>query len=407
MYNGSIHARAGKPPSRSVPRWFLSVYPRACGETWPNCRAGAPLAGLSPRVRGNPNEFTDEGQLAGSIPARAGKPSGRSTTRPGRRVYPRACGETDITIFAGQAVDGLSPRVRGNPGLLASRPLPRRSIPAHAGKPPWPDSARPGAAVYPRACGETREFDERSAVKSGLSPRVRGNRALAFLQAPRVGSIPARAGKPLPKPPSTAHSSVYPRACGETECRKCQGGTWEGLSPRVRGNPDGPLRPLGEHRSIPARAGKPVSAPGPISHDGVYPRACGETRSRSGRPRSPAGLSPRVRGNQSSAIFYPPLKRSIPARAGKPPADDQQNIPATVYPRACGETCWWGCRWPRWWGLSPRVRGNLWPALSSCSFFRSIPARAGKPGSAAVTWLTSWVYPRACGETSGIRPRAP
>ena len=70
--------------------------------------------GLSPRVRGNQNVLVGPLRCVGSIPARAGEP-GRF--RPGftPRVYPRACGGTTARDAARIQVEGLSPRVRGNP----------------------------------------------------------------------------------------------------------------------------------------------------------------------------------------------------------------------------------------------------------------------------------------------------
>ena len=70
--------------------------------------------GLSPRVRGNRRRVDQAEPSHGSIPARAGEPSepDRMTRRTG--VYPRACGGTVAVNTGGDALVGLSPRVRGN-----------------------------------------------------------------------------------------------------------------------------------------------------------------------------------------------------------------------------------------------------------------------------------------------------
>ena len=132
--------------------------PRA-GET---CARRLPDRGLSPRVRGNPlhRSSTVDG-ATGSIPARAGEPQRTAySLAPKRRVYPRACGGTQL-----------------NPGQCV-----------------------PVDAVYPRACGGTRYRRVRAmADASGLSPRVRGNRSRMRCCSLVLdsGSIPARAGEPL------------------------------------------------------------------------------------------------------------------------------------------------------------------------------------------------------------------
>ena len=57
-------------------------------------------------------------------------------------------------------------------------------------------------------------------------------------------------------------AGVYPRVCGGTVCLALRCASWQGLSPRVRGNPGaGPL-PVHDGRSIPACAGEPAGAVG-------------------------------------------------------------------------------------------------------------------------------------------------
>ena len=112
-----------------------------------------------------------------------------------------------------------------------------------------------------------------------------------------VRSIPARAGEPLSAERGYFFLPVYPRACGGTQQNIVNEGAVGGLSPRVRGN-----RPLGDDtlcvdRSIPARAGEPEQSGAVWSASGVYPRACGGTLDPAVRRLVLMGLSPRVRGN--------------------------------------------------------------------------------------------------------------
>ena len=91
--------------------------------------------------------------------------------------------------------------------------------------------------VYPRACGETVPSRRWTSIRSGLSPRVRGNPLVANRVVPDGGSIPARAGKPATSLGRMECLRVYPRACGETFWVNWFWLEAKGLSPRVRGNP--------------------------------------------------------------------------------------------------------------------------------------------------------------------------
>ena len=70
--------------------------------------------------------------------------------------------------------------------------------------------------VYPRVCGGTDNAGWEAVGSSGLSPRVRGNRATATGGSPRGGSIPAFAGEPVNYPRKLRRIRVYPRVCGGT-----------------------------------------------------------------------------------------------------------------------------------------------------------------------------------------------
>ena len=91
------------------------VYPRVYGETLNISEDGVTLEGLSPRVRGNPDEKCSVKRWLGSIPACTGKPLIRNRFVRSTRVYPRVYGETGRQSPDGADAAGLSPRVRGNP----------------------------------------------------------------------------------------------------------------------------------------------------------------------------------------------------------------------------------------------------------------------------------------------------
>ena len=152
---------------------------------------------------------------------------------------------------------GLSPRVRGNPGGVGSGCCVERSIPACAGEPalavrlPWP------SGVYPRVCGGTRGRFRLLRRFRGLSPRVRGNQPLRRLRKSRPGSIPACAGEPIHAYTGPNRRGVYPRVCGGTHHGAIVGQADDGLSPRVRGNRAGSGILAHSSGSIPACAGEP------------------------------------------------------------------------------------------------------------------------------------------------------
>ena len=76
-----------------------------------------------------------------------------------------------------QSPMGLSPRMRGNPDNPIPTIGEFGSIPAYAGEPGrLLISARP-VGVYPRVCGGTKHCRLARRIATGLSPRMRGNRS--------------------------------------------------------------------------------------------------------------------------------------------------------------------------------------------------------------------------------------
>ena len=153
----------------------MRVYPRVGGETGRSQIAQQDIQGLSPRVRGNLIVTSPAQRLDGSIPARAGEPDSLSASTRSHKVYPRACGGTMLIIGVSVGSMGLSPRGRGNPGANPRRSHAGGSIPARAGKPRSTVRPDSGRRVYPRACGETLRKHKPKSNAWGLSPRVRGN----------------------------------------------------------------------------------------------------------------------------------------------------------------------------------------------------------------------------------------
>ncbi len=329
-----------------------------CGGTVRTRRDQGTPARLSPRVRGNRPSFPCTAPRRRSIPACAGEPPARRSVRRRLGVYPRVCGGTDDAVNNQPNGIGLSPRVRGNPDQPEYFIEHKRSIPACAGEPTLVHRNPPHTKVYPRVCGGTCVLACRCHVVKGLSPRVRGNLGYSARETTYSGSIPACAGEPEPALRPTATYQVYPRVCGGTSRWLRRFWSTGGLSPRVRGNRSGMLPTHQMPRSIPACAGEPRMRKQPYFPSRVYPRVCGGTRWKTTTHSRLRGLSPRVRGNHHFGSDCICGRRSIPACAGEPTA--RQGVPSrhAVYPRVCGGTrCTTRTRLDTT-GLSPRVRGN-------------------------------------------------
>ena len=172
-----------------------------------------------------------------------------------------------------------------------------------------------------------------------------------------------------------------------------------GLSPRLRGNRMLRRVLLARIGSIPAPAGEPQCWTLDRRRTRVYPRACGGTMWATFDIGVATGLSPRLRGNRRLGKSMHSMRRSIPAPAGEPQKRAFRPAFAWVYPRACGGTS--GVRRPTaaGCGLSPRLRGNLENLNPYCLCYRSIPAPAGEPYCQVRSMVQGKVYPRACGGT--------
>ena len=273
----SIPACAGEPYPRCRSEGARKVYPRVCGGTLPPELLAALCQGLSPRVRGNPVTVKSRLLLTRSIPACAGEP------------------RAETAFATGPA--GLSPRVRGNP--CGGGPDDRRagSIPACAGEPRVEGDQHGSAGVYPRVCGGTKRDRTLIGAGRGLSPRVRGNPGMHDGTGVVMWSIPACAGEPHPISAPSGQLTVYPRVCGGTRVVTVRWCRQDDLSPRVRGNPAACAVGQLPSRSIPACAGEPVLALARSATIEVYPRVCGGTQIVWKRLLELQGLSPRVRGN--------------------------------------------------------------------------------------------------------------
>ena len=233
---GSIPACTGEPRGHGYRSRSRRVYPRVYGGTRARRDDEHLAAGLSPRVRGNLPLRVRAGGRAGSIPACTGEPreGRRMTWRP--KVYPRVYGGTPCKRRGSAAWGGLSPRVRGNHEAQAAVQSYMRSIPACTGEPPHIGPLAPCSKVYPRVYGGTQRGPKDAASGGGLSPRVRGNPLQVPGYREQERSIPACTGEPVKPKYGFDLSVVYPRVYGGTGRLLDRSTSRSGLSPRVRGN---------------------------------------------------------------------------------------------------------------------------------------------------------------------------
>ncbi len=81
---------------------------------------------------------------------------------------------------------------------------------------------------------------------------------MAHFDSDDGGSIPACAGEPPIILRMMKLLTVYPRVCGGAPPRTYWLEGWDGLSPRVRGSQTTRKKTLSSRRSIPACAGEPL-----------------------------------------------------------------------------------------------------------------------------------------------------
>ena len=232
--------------------------------------------GSSPRMRGKPGGACRRRGLRGLIPAHAGKTSGQYQPSPPGRAHPRACGENNIVVGVHRVFSGSSPRMRGKPRVLRSPLLRQGLIPAHAGKTRSINRLSANRRAHPRACGENRVKALRRPGVYGSSPRMRGKQAPSLRRRLPRRLIPAHAGKTHGFAGACPVGGAHPRACGENGINLSANRRAKGSSPRMRGKPNHPSSFRATTGLIPAHAGKTGMMWSASALLGAHPRACGE-----------------------------------------------------------------------------------------------------------------------------------
>ena len=275
---GPIPAGAGETAIKEAKASTSRAYPRGCGGDFRSRESYPRSAGLSPRVRGRPLSRLVGRVRRGPIPAGAGETRARRLVHGRIWAYPRGCGG-DVKENDGNGLaQGLSPRVRGRQAGEVVSQVALGPIPAGAGETVITSSTSKTTGAYPRGCGGDAFLSRGDSFERGLSPRVRGRQLAHGLSHPLLGPIPAGAGETFDHRASSARRRAYPRGCGGDDESPDAANLLEGLSPRVRGRPQG--------------------EPGKAYWRGPIPAGAGETLWRVPVFFLVGGLSPRVRGRR-------------------------------------------------------------------------------------------------------------
>ena len=360
-------------------------------------------SGSSPLTRGKRVRGAVNVDDTGLIPAHAGKTICLGTTRSVAWAHPRSRGENKDLGHMKYLTSGSSPLTRGK---LNRRDKPLATaglIPAHAGKTCPRSSQWRSRAAHPRSRGENKRQDHCLSCFSGSSPLTRGKRphVARFVGEERL--IPAHAGKTAVIDTLIADRAAHPRSRGENRLLLPQRPVERGSSPLTRGK-RGPLpRPLGRVRLIPAHAGKTVKF-GYTNRDGsAHPRSRGENGLGVGRLRCGCGSSPLTRGKLITAATVISWFRLIPAHAGKTCWRRYQSFHPGAHPRSRGENAMPAGIRTDTRGSSPLTRGKRQRSGWSFSVFRLIPAHAGKTLQTHEGSTHGWAHPRSRGENGGTR----
>ena len=358
---GLIPAHAGKTPDRLVPALLARAHPRSRGENLQAHYQDDSSGGSSPLTRGKLGLGFLPGDLAGLIPAHAGKTLVCQAARRVLRAHPRSRGE-NVTISAGwDRLEGSSPLTRGKrhhqPGLGSPRGL----IPAHAGKTDRNDRHHQGPRAHPRSRGENSELCCPRATTRGSSPLTRGKRCSSAARSPGL--------------------RAHPRSRGENKITAAFLFGSRGSSPLTRGKHRRDLGAVGLIGLIPAHAGKTGLAALSSGARRAHPRSRGENVLPVDAEGQASGSSPLTRGKHPLVGVEAQGRGLIPAHAGKTSACQCRPAETRAHPRSRGENVTGGPYSQSSTGSSPLTRGKLTPGHRVHRHVGLIPAHAGKTGS--------------------------
>ena len=125
----SIPTCVGQPYTKRATKRGTRVYPHVCGAAPLPRFLSSLFLGLSPRVWGSHRKILSKSEWMRSIPTCVGQPEQLLSIPRVCEVYPHVCGAANLDSMTSGDVAGLSPRVWGNPsrrycGLGSARSIP-------------------------------------------------------------------------------------------------------------------------------------------------------------------------------------------------------------------------------------------------------------------------------------------
>ena len=236
--------------------WSAWLYPRSRGENTLRTNDLPAVYGSSPLTRGKLWNLVDEYGNRGLIPAHAGKTRRRGESQQLSWAHPRSRGENPCRIVHVSCHVGSSPLTRGKSEAFARAFDLAGLIPAHAGKMPRTDRRPSKRWAHPRSRGENAIVGRPDALMRGSSPLTRGKCSGVSMPRCGPGLIPAHAGKISPVSTQIESHRAHPRSRGEN--RRCprHGDHPQGLIPAHAGKIIVRARPAGQTRAHPRSRGE-------------------------------------------------------------------------------------------------------------------------------------------------------
>ncbi len=313
----AIPAWAGKTFGRWAQKGVISGHPRVGGENACAASSLSPDSGPSPRGRGKQRHRTAAPQSRRAIPAWAGKTRALRSQSAQPTGHPRVGGENASPMASIAASSGPSPRGRGKQADFIPRRVEPRAIPAWAGKTGRWARRSAASAGHPRVGGENRRAAPLRCLNEGPSPRGRGKHWSHSIPAALRRAIPAWAGKTGAGRGSGGRCPGHPRVGGENGFDAGLLAPCDGPSPRGRGKRVVLITQTRCCRAIPAWAGKTIRRMESRWRLTGHPRVGGENIVKTVMRYWVSGPSPRGRGKRHVRHHLGGDHRAIPAWAGK------------------------------------------------------------------------------------------
>ena len=198
---------------------------------------------------------------------------------PGYGSSPRGRGKLKGKAIVSFDAGGSSPRGRGKRRFKLPYNIPRGLIPAWAGKTPASQRASTSSAAHPRVGGENLVSGRLPTPPTGSSPRGRGKPVRDSVPGVPRRLIPAWAGKTTRSLPGFLRRWAHPRVGGENSLVTRITSHQKGSSPRGRGKRGLGHPDLAPNRLIPAWAGKTWQKTNCMHRRTAHPRVGGENHS--------------------------------------------------------------------------------------------------------------------------------